>query len=214
MANSGNDDLDHVKGRNETTGDRSPAPINEPDGEINDNDIVFDCPHCGHGLVINYRGAGLIINCTECNEPVQVPIPDGMELADLDQEDGTFHTSSDGIHHFGFGRDAFAKQLAAAGFGNIQFTTAACTATTRSQCRARAATTRAAPRTSSTMCARSSQNDQKPTQRCMRVMASRPKPRSNSGTRASIPLSSSPSSSTGRAFSAFTRLTRSDSRSS
>ena len=86
MANSGNDDLDHVKGRNETTGDRSPAPIDEPDGEINDNDIVFDCPHCGHGLVINYRGAGLIINCTECNEPVQVPIPDGMELADLDQE--------------------------------------------------------------------------------------------------------------------------------
>ena len=56
------------------------------DGIINDNDIVFDCPRCGHGLVINYRGAGLIINCTECNEPVQVPIPDGMELADLDQE--------------------------------------------------------------------------------------------------------------------------------
>jgi len=34
------------------------------DGIINDNDIVFDCPRCGHGLVINYRGAGLIINCT------------------------------------------------------------------------------------------------------------------------------------------------------
>lgn len=55
-------------------------------GEIGDNDIVFDCPSCGHGLVINYRGAGLVINCTECGLPVQVPIPDGMELADLDQE--------------------------------------------------------------------------------------------------------------------------------
>ena len=55
-------------------------------GEIGDNDIVFDCPSCGHGLVINYRGAGLVINCTECGMPVQVPIPDGMELADLDQE--------------------------------------------------------------------------------------------------------------------------------
>ncbi len=58
----------------------------DTDGEINDNDIVFDCPHCGHGLVINYRGAGLVINCAECGQPVQVPIPDGMELTDLDQE--------------------------------------------------------------------------------------------------------------------------------
>ncbi len=55
------------------------------DGEINDDDIVFDCEHCGHTLVINYRGAGLVINCAECGEPVEVPIPDGMELGDLDQ---------------------------------------------------------------------------------------------------------------------------------
>ena len=86
MAKTGNDDLEHGKSLDETTGDRLSVPVDESDGEINDNDIVFDCPHCGHGLVINYRGAGLIINCTECNEPVQVPIPDGMELADLDQE--------------------------------------------------------------------------------------------------------------------------------
>lgn len=62
------------------------AQFGDQTGDINDNDIVFDCPHCGHGLVINYRGAGLIINCAECDMPVQVPIPDGMELADLDQE--------------------------------------------------------------------------------------------------------------------------------
>ena len=54
--------------------------------EIRETDIVFDCPHCGHGLVIDYRGAGLIVTCTNCHKPVQVPIPAGMEISDLDQE--------------------------------------------------------------------------------------------------------------------------------
>lgn len=53
--------------------------------EIKPTDIVFDCPQCGHELVIDYRGAGLTVNCTECDEPVQVPIPDGMEVSDLDE---------------------------------------------------------------------------------------------------------------------------------
>lgn len=54
--------------------------------EIRETDIVFDCPHCGHGLVIDYRGAGLIVTCTNCHKPVQVPIPAGMDISDLDQE--------------------------------------------------------------------------------------------------------------------------------
>jgi len=60
----------------------------EEDAEINDTDIVFDCPHCGHNLCIDYRGAGLQINCTECGEAVLVPIPDGMNISDLDLEPG------------------------------------------------------------------------------------------------------------------------------
>ena len=56
--------------------------------EIRDTDIVFDCPHCGRNLVIDYRGAGLQINCSECGESVLVPIPDGMELRDLDLDPG------------------------------------------------------------------------------------------------------------------------------
>ncbi len=59
--------------------------VDDKGGQISDTDIVFDCPHCGHGLVIDYRGAGLVTNCTECGKPVQVPIPDGMQLVDLDQ---------------------------------------------------------------------------------------------------------------------------------
>lgn len=54
--------------------------------EIRDTDIVFECPHCGKCLMIDYRGAGLQIHCSECHEPVLVPIPDGMELDDLDRD--------------------------------------------------------------------------------------------------------------------------------
>lgn len=55
---------------------------------IQDTDIVFDCPHCGHNLAIDYRGAGLQINCTNCGEAVLVPIPNGMDISDLDLEPG------------------------------------------------------------------------------------------------------------------------------
>ena len=58
------------------------------EADIRDTDIVFDCPHCGKNLVIDYRGAGLQINCSECGETVLVPIPDGMELHDLDLDPG------------------------------------------------------------------------------------------------------------------------------
>lgn len=56
--------------------------------EIRDTDIVFDCPHCGKSLVIDYRGAGLQIDCSQCGESVLVPIPDGMQLTDLDLDAG------------------------------------------------------------------------------------------------------------------------------
>lgn len=48
-----------------------------------------------------------------------------LALADLDAEDGTFHENSAGLHHFGFDRAALARQLAAAGFADIRFVTAA-----------------------------------------------------------------------------------------
>lgn len=56
--------------------------------DIRDTDIVFDCPHCGKSLVIDYRGAGLQIDCSSCGERVLVPIPDGMQLTDLDLDAG------------------------------------------------------------------------------------------------------------------------------
>ena len=64
--------------------------VDEADGgaEIRDTDIVFECPNCDKQLVIDYRGAGLQINCSGCDTQVLVPIPDGMELVDLDLDPG------------------------------------------------------------------------------------------------------------------------------
>lgn len=52
--------------------------------EIPETDIVFECPHCGKSLSIDQRGAGLVIRCTQCQELISVPIPEGMELDDFD----------------------------------------------------------------------------------------------------------------------------------
>ncbi len=64
------------------------TPEEDVGTEIRDTDIVFDCPHCGHNLAIDYRGAGLQIECVNCGESVLVPIPDGMKIDDLDIEPG------------------------------------------------------------------------------------------------------------------------------
>lgn len=52
--------------------------------EIPPSDITFECPHCSKSLSIEPRGAGLVIECTACHQLVTVPIPEGMELADID----------------------------------------------------------------------------------------------------------------------------------
>ena len=70
--------------------DENEVPVRESadEADIRDTDIVFDCPHCGKSLVIDYRGAGLQIDCSSCGQSVLVPIPDGMELTDLDLDPG------------------------------------------------------------------------------------------------------------------------------
>jgi len=60
--------------------------------EIRPTDIVFDCPHCGHNHAIDYRGAGLQINCVACGQSSLVPIPEGMKIDDLDLSPGELLT--------------------------------------------------------------------------------------------------------------------------
>jgi transcription elongation factor Elf1 len=55
--------------------------------QILETDIVFECPHCSKSLAIDYHGAGLTIPCNDCNELVEVPIPEGMDMSDLDSSE-------------------------------------------------------------------------------------------------------------------------------
>lgn len=57
---------------------------NATEDDIRPTDILFNCPHCGHSLCIDCRGAGLLTNCTECSKEILVPIPEGMNVEDLD----------------------------------------------------------------------------------------------------------------------------------
>lgn len=52
--------------------------------KIPSTDIQFECPYCGKSLSIDQRGAGLVIECTACGQLVTVPIPEGMEISDVD----------------------------------------------------------------------------------------------------------------------------------
>lgn len=47
-----------------------------------------------------------------------------IAIADLDAEDGSFHTEDTGVHHFGFDRGAFTKSAADAGFRAIRVSSA------------------------------------------------------------------------------------------
>jgi len=91
-----NDPTDQSAPKAEEAEEEAQAPDVEAEESENDEiratDIVFDCPHCGHNLAIDYRGAGLQINCVACEQPVLVPIPDGMKIDDLDLSAGDLLT--------------------------------------------------------------------------------------------------------------------------
>lgn len=60
---------------------------NQDSGEIRASDIVFDCPCCSKSLAIDCRGAGLTIACPDCGNSIEVPIPENMEVSDIDASD-------------------------------------------------------------------------------------------------------------------------------
>jgi hypothetical protein len=52
-------------------------------------DILFECRECGKSLSIDCRGAGLNIRCPQCDTELEVPIPEGFDLAEIDKDIAT-----------------------------------------------------------------------------------------------------------------------------
>jgi transcription elongation factor Elf1 len=52
---------------------------------LDGSDILFECGQCGKSLAIDCRGAGLNVHCPECDSELEVPIPEGFDLAELDK---------------------------------------------------------------------------------------------------------------------------------
>lgn len=50
------------------------------------SDILFECPKCGKSLIIDCQGAGLNIQCPQCQNELEVPIPNGFDISKLDKE--------------------------------------------------------------------------------------------------------------------------------
>ena len=48
------------------------------------SDIQFNCPKCGHSLVVDAAGAGMAVPCPECNEPLIIPSPEEQAAAPVD----------------------------------------------------------------------------------------------------------------------------------
>jgi len=44
-------------------------------GDIQPTDIVFNCPHCGKSLAIDYHAAGRKVKCADCGGSIDVPDP-------------------------------------------------------------------------------------------------------------------------------------------
>lgn len=56
------------------------------------DDIIFNCPHCGKSLGIDARGAGYMIVCPDCKREVLVPESEGAETVVMDRGEDLLQT--------------------------------------------------------------------------------------------------------------------------
>lgn len=61
------------------------ADNNENAKQVEAHDIVFDCTHCGKNFEIDGRAAGMAIRCPACGGDIDVPIPEGVDISDIDR---------------------------------------------------------------------------------------------------------------------------------
>lgn len=64
---------------------RIPMPLVDP-LVATVNDLTFNCEHCNWEIIMDKRGAGMIVPCPGCGELIEVPQPP-EEALDLIQEE-------------------------------------------------------------------------------------------------------------------------------
>jgi hypothetical protein len=57
-----------------------PDQIETAGVNLTERDIVFDCPHCHGGLIVDQEGTGIDVACPLCGAPVKVPEYHGASL--------------------------------------------------------------------------------------------------------------------------------------
>jgi DNA-directed RNA polymerase subunit RPC12/RpoP len=53
---------------------KKPVPIGDP-LVATENDLIFNCEHCNWEIIMDKRGAGMIVTCPGCGELIEVPQP-------------------------------------------------------------------------------------------------------------------------------------------
>jgi transcription elongation factor Elf1 len=51
------------------------------------NDLTFNCDHCNWEIIMDKRGAGMIVPCPGCGELIEVPQPPEEALDLIMEED-------------------------------------------------------------------------------------------------------------------------------
>jgi transcription elongation factor Elf1 len=52
-----------------------------------ENDLTFNCEHCNWEIIMDKRGAGMIVPCPGCGELIEVPQPLEEPLEQAQEED-------------------------------------------------------------------------------------------------------------------------------
>jgi transcription elongation factor Elf1 len=66
---------------------RIPMPLVDP-LVATDNDLTFNCDHCNWEIIMDKRGAGMIVPCPGCGELIEVPQPPEEPLEQVQEEEG------------------------------------------------------------------------------------------------------------------------------
>jgi len=91
--------------------------------DLDKGDVLKDSYH----LIVSSMTLHHIKNISSLLTQFQsILLPTGhLAIADLDLDDGKFHSNNDGVFHFGFDRTKLRSAFTEAGFNNVQDTTAA-----------------------------------------------------------------------------------------